>query len=146
MAELSDLERLAIEHACTKLVNEYALASDRSDYAALAAMYTEDGVFARPTQPDPPTVGRETIHAAFQKRPPSTGRHVMANVVIHVLSPTEAEGECYIVLYRGPAPEGSALPPMNPVPLVGGFKDRFVKVDGKWLFKARLGSLAYAPT
>ena len=144
MAELSDLDRMLIEHACIKLVNRYALASDASDYEALAAMYTEDGVFARPTQPDPPTVGRETILAAFRKRPPSTGRHVMTNVTIDVLSPTEATGECYIVLYRGPAPEGSALPAMNPVPLVGQFKDRFVKVDGQWLFKARLGSLAYA--
>lgn len=144
MAELSDLDRLLAEQACTKLVNEYALASDRSDYEALAAMYTEDGTFARPTQPDPPTVGRDAIYAAFQKRPPSTGRHVMANVVINVLGPTEATGECYIVLYRGPAPEGGALPAMNPVPLVGGFRDKFAKVDGKWLFKERIGSLAYA--
>ncbi len=49
MAELSDLDRMLIEHACIKLVNRYALASDASDYEALAAMYTEDGVFARPT-------------------------------------------------------------------------------------------------
>ena len=144
MAELSDLDRMLAEHACEKLVHQYAFASDRSDYRALADMYTQDGVFARPTLPDKPTVGREAIFTAFQARPPSTNRHVMTNVVIEAVSPTEATGECYIVLYRGPAPEAGALPAMNPVPLVGQFKDRFVKVDGRWLFKERLGSLAYA--
>ena len=145
MAELADLDRMLVEHACIKLVNQYAYASDRGDYVALANMYTEDGLFARPTAPEVPLTSRADILAGFQKRPPSTGRHVMTNTVIEVVSATEATGECYIVLYRGPAPgEDGSLPAMNPVPLVGQFKDRFVKVDGQWLFKERLGSLAYA--
>ncbi len=144
MAELTDLDRVLAEQACIRLVNQYAFASDRGDYEALAAMYTEDGVFARPTLPDKPVVGRQAIFEGFKARPPGTNRHVMTNVVVEVQSASEATGECYIVLYRGPAGEAGALPAMNPVPLVGQFKDRFVRQDGRWLFKERLGSLAYA--
>ncbi len=144
MAELTDLERLVAEQACTRLVNAYALASDRSDYRTLADMYAEDGVFARPTVPDKLIEGREAIYQGFLARPPMTIRHVMANVVIDVQSASEATGESYIVMFRGPPGEGWQLPAMNPVALVGQFKDSFVKRDGKWLFKARMGSLAYA--
>ncbi|MEI9964720.1 MAG: nuclear transport factor 2 family protein [Caulobacteraceae bacterium] len=113
MAELSDLDRMLVEHACETLVNAYALASDRADYEALAAMYTPDGVFARPTAPDSRIVGRAEIlaHSRPAARPP-TGT-VMANTVIEAVSATEATGECYIVLYRGPAGEGGGLPAMT---------------------------------
>ena len=144
MAELTDLERMLIEHACTRLVNAYAQALDRGDYEALAAMYAEDAVFARPTMPTDRVPGRTEIVARLQARPPATIRHVMADIVVDAVSPTEATGECYIVMFRGPAPgESGDLPPMNPVPLVGAFNDRFVRVDGRWVFKERLGSLAY---
>jgi len=145
MADLTDLDRMLAEHACARLVNAYAQALDRGDYEALEAMYADDAVFARPTAPADRVVGRPEIVARLRARPAATLRHVAADIVIDVLSPAEATGASYIVLYRGPAPaENGALPTMNPVPLVGAFKDRFVKVDGRWVFKERLGSLAYA--
>ena len=143
--KLSELDQALIEQACAKLVNQYALASDRADYVALSNMYAPEGVFYRPTAPDVAVVGRAAILAAFQSRGPTVNRHVMSDIVVDAVSATEATGDCYIVLYRaaGPTPDG-ALPAMNPVPLVGQFKDRFVKLDGQWLFAERRGSLAYA--
>ena len=140
---LSELDRIAIEWSCARLINQFAHLNDASDFEALAALFAEDGVFARPTMPDKPMVGRSTILAQFKLRPPRTLRHVMSTPVITVESPTSARGVCYIVLYAGPPPGEGHVGPVkaDPAELVGTFHDRFVKVGGQWLFAERLGSL-----
>ena len=141
---LSDAERMQIEWRCTQLVNRFALLNDACDYEALAATFTEDGVFARPTIPDQPMVGRQTILEQFSKRPPRTLRHLMANVVVTAESTDRASGVCYMILYSGPAlADGEKGPPKVDSPaLIGAFHDTFHKVGGEWLFARRQGSLA----
>ena len=143
MSGLSELETVVIEQRCTRLVNQFALLNDASDFEALVALFTEDGVFARPTVPDKPMVGRETILAQFKLRPPRTLRHLMANVTITPISPELATGVCYMILYVGPPAEpGQAGPPKaDATALIGSFEDTFVKVGDEWLFSKRQGSL-----
>ncbi len=143
---LTEQDRALIEHRCIQLVNRFALLNDACDYEGLVALFTEDGVFARPTIPDQPMVGRAVILEQFRKRPPRTLRHLMANVVIDVQSATRATGVCYMILYAGPPPaEGEKGPPKtDSTPLIGAFHDEFVKVDGQWLFAKRQGSLGLA--
>ena len=146
MAEqaLSEIERTVIEWRCEQLVNRFAQLNDACEYDELAKTFTEDGVFARPTIPDQPMIGRQTILEQFRKRPPRTIRHLMANVTITAESHDRATGVCYMILYSGPAlAEGEKGPPKADGPaLIGAFHDTFRKVDGEWLFARRQGSLA----
>ena len=144
MSGLSELEQVVIEQRCTHLVNQFALHNDANEFEALVALFTEDGVFARPTIPDQPMVGRTTILEQFKKRPARTIRHLMANVTITPISPELATGVCYMILYVGPAaePGASGPPKADPTQLIGAFHDTFVKVGDDWLFSKRQGSLA----
>ena len=145
MAEeaLSELERTVIEWRCEQLVQRFALLNDASDFEALVGLFTEDGVFARPTIPDQPMVGRQVILEQFKKRPPRTIRHLMANVTITAESHDRASGVCYMILYSGPPlAEGEKGPPKADGPaLIGAFHDSFRKIGGEWLFSRRQGSL-----
>lgn len=125
-------ERRAIEADCTRLIALYANRNDAADWEGVVALYAEDGLMARPTAPDAPIVGRAAILAAFQARPPRKTRHVCSNVVIDVLSATEATGESAMVLFQ---PEGA--------PLAGSFHDRFVLTGEGWRFAERRGSLSW---
>ena len=141
---LSEIERTVIEWRCEQLVQRFAVLNDASDFDALVQLFTEDGVFARPTIPDQPMVGRQVILEQFRKRPPRTIRHLMANVSITAESADRASGICYMILYSGPPlAEGEKGPPKADGPaLIGAFHDSFLKVDGEWLFARRQGSLA----
>ncbi len=145
MAEeaLSEIERTVIEWRCEQLVQRFAVLNDASDFEELVKLFTEDGVFARPTIPDQPMVGRQVILEQFKKRPPRTIRHLMANVAITAESADRASGVCYMILYSGPPPaEGEKGPPKADGPaLIGAFHDSFRKIDGEWLFSRRQGSL-----
>jgi hypothetical protein len=125
-------ERRAIEADCGRLIALYANLNDAARWEELAALYAEDGLMTRPTAPDAPILGRAAILAAFQGRPPRQTRHLCANVVIEVLSPSEARGESAMVLFQ---PEGQ--------PLAGSFHDRFVLTAEGWRFAERRGSLAW---
>lgn len=129
-------ERWAIEQAIVKQIHRFAQANDAHDHDALAAMFTQDGAFARPTAPDSPVCGRGAIRAFFRDRPARRTRHVMANIVVNVLSPVEARARSYVVLYSGERGENV---------LVGDFEDELrLEPDGLWRFSRRSGSLAFA--
>ena len=146
MAGLTEIEKVVIEQRCARLVHQFALYNDASDYEPMVAMFTEDAVFGRPTQPDQPMVGRATILEQFKKRPARTLCHLMVNVVITPESATTATGECYVLLYSGPPREPGVNDPAkaDANAMMGGFKDRFVKVGDEWLFAERRGFLTLA--
>ena len=123
-------ERLAIEWECAKLIARYANLVDAADWAAVAALYTEDAVFARPTNPEVPLIGREAILAAFLARPARTTRHVCSNVVVDVESAECARATSAMVLY---------MPDKGP--LAGSFVDRFRLTSEGWRFAERRGSV-----
>ncbi len=50
--DVSDLERLLIIEACQRQIIRYARLNDAADFENLAALFTEGGVFARPSEPD----------------------------------------------------------------------------------------------
>lgn len=125
-------ERRAIEADCARLIALYANRNDAADWQGVVALYAEDGLMTRPTAPDAPIIGRAAILAAFHSRPPRKTRHVCSNVVIDVLSPTEAVGESAMLLFQPDMP-----------PLAGSFHDRFVLTADGWRFAERRGSLAW---
>ena len=142
---MTDAERRAAEADCERLIKRYVNLGDAQDWAAVAALYTEDAVFRRPSGGEP-IVGREAILAGFLARPPRAQRHVIANVVVDIEDADNARAFSVIVLYQGdPAPEGE-LPAMSPgSPLVGTFTDRLVRTPEGWRFAERIGGLDFRP-
>ena len=75
----------AIEADCERLIKHYVNLNDAQDWDAVAALYTDDARFARPSQPGAFVEGREAILAELSRaRPPRAQRHVIANVVVDV--------------------------------------------------------------
>lgn len=145
-AGMDEATRRAIEADCTRLINLYALRNDAGDWDAVTALYAEDGLLTRPSAPDKPIVGREAILAAFKARPARAGRHVCSNIVVDVESATRATAFSVILLFQGEASEDGGLPVRDPKgPLVGWFRDRFVKTAQGWRFAERRGGLDFRP-
>jgi hypothetical protein len=137
---MDDLKRLAIEAACTRLVYEFARFNDYLDHESLANLFAEDCVFARPLDPEHPYYGKDKVHAIFRDRKPRLTRHVMTNVIIDVISETEACGSCYVTMVSSPNVEN---PPYEGEGIfIGGFDDEFVLTDDGWKFKSRIGNVA----
>ncbi|WP_420383900.1 nuclear transport factor 2 family protein [Novosphingobium sp.] len=129
---LTDAEILAAEWACARLVARYANLNDAGAWEKLADLYAEDGCFARPAAPTEVVHGRAAILESLRARPLRKSRHICSNIVIDVVSPVEARGECAMALFI----EGAE-------PKVGTFRDRFIRTGQGWRFSERFGSLAY---
>src|SRR6187549_3051530 len=94
------LQQLADIQDCYDLVVDCATIIDESRYDDLASIFTVDGVFARPTVPDEPIKGRDTIVAAFKKRPASKiAQHLVLNIRVRLTGQDTAEGTSSIMLY-----------------------------------------------
>jgi len=143
---MTEEERRAIELDCEKLIKRYVNLNDAQDWEAVAALYTEDARFARPSRPGEFVEGRAAILANFTARPPRAQRHVMANIVVDVEDADHARAFSVIVLYMGDVPEDGGLPTMDPKsPLVGTFTDKLVRTPEGWRFAERVGGLDFRP-
>jgi hypothetical protein len=143
---MNDEQRRAIEGDCERLIKRYVNLNDAQDWEAVAALYTEDARFARPSKPGEFIEGREAILASFLARPPRAQRHVIANIIVDVEGSDSARAFSVIVLYQGdPVPEGQ-LPAMSAdSPLVGTFTDRLALTAVGWRFAERVGGLDFKP-
>ena len=139
-------ERRSTETDIERLIKGYVNLNDAQDWHAVADLYPEDARFARPSKPGEFIEGREAILASFLARPPRAQRHVIANVVVDVESPSSARAFSVIVLYQGdPAPEGE-LPSMSAdSPIIGTFTDRLALTEDGWRFTERVGGLDFKP-
>ena len=143
---MTEDERRAIELDCERLIKRYVNLNDAQDWEAVAALYTEDARFARPSKPGEFIEGRAAILESFLARPARAQRHVIANTVVEVESPTVARAFSVIVLYMGDAAEDGGLPAMDAKsPLVGTFTDRLVRTPEGWRFAERVGGLDFRP-
>jgi ketosteroid isomerase-like protein len=143
---VDDDVRRSIEADCARLINLYAMLNDAGDWDRLAALYTPDARFARPSAPDDFIEGRENILAAFKARPPRSSRHVISNIVVDVESADAARAFSVIVLYQGDAADDGGLPKMSAnSPLVGRFSDRLTRTGEGWRFAERQGRLDFQP-
>ena len=143
---MTEDERRAIEIDCERLIKLYVNLNDAQDWPAVAALYTEDARFARPSQPGVFIEGREAILASFLARPARAQRHVIANTVVDVEDANHARAFSVIVLYQGDVAEPGELPTMSAnSPLVGTFTDRLVRTVEGWRFAERVGGLDFRP-
>jgi ketosteroid isomerase-like protein len=143
---MTDDERRGIEADCERLIKHYVNLNDAQDWPAVAALYTLDARFARPSQPGVFVEGRAAILESFLARPARAQRHVIANIVVDVEDAGHAHAFSVIVLYQGdPAPAGE-LPEMDAnSPAIGTYTDKLVRTPEGWRFAERVGGLDFKP-
>jgi hypothetical protein len=134
---MKDKKRLRIEQEVAKLPLLFAHYADNGDHAALADLFTENCEFARPFQPDLPFYGRDRVQAIFRDRKPILVRHIVSNVLVDVISETEARGTNYLTMLS--SHDGLEPPQPSGAIYVGGFEDHYVLAEGKWRFMSRHG-------
>lgn len=142
---MNELERIAVERSCERLIVEYCRRVDFGEAGRIADLFTEDG---RWEGTDLVLEGREQIRDWFEKREGVTrrvSRHVCTNVGVEVASAGEASSLCYMINYRHDRREGDeALPVPTEVPkFVGELRDTFRLTDEGWRFASRLVTVAF---
>lgn len=143
---MTEQERRAIEADCARLIRQYVNLNDAQDWEAVAALYTEDARFARPSKPGEFIEGREAIFASFTARPPRAQRHIIANTVVDVVDENTATAFSVIVLYMGDKQTDGGLPIQDAKsPLIGTFTDKVIRTADGWRFAQRVGGLDFRP-
>ncbi len=143
---MTDIETMLAEHACAKLITQYAALLDAGRWDDVAALYVADGRMSRPTAPDDFMEGRDAILASFTARPPRISRHVCINIQVNVLHDDQAMVTSQILLFTADAAEDGGLPVQSAAPpMVGTYADRLVRTDAGWRFAERRGSLDFRP-
>lgn len=143
---MTDIETMLAEHACAKLITQYAALLDAGRWDDVAALYVADGRMSRPTAPDDFMEGRDAILASFTARPPRISRHVCINIQVNVLHDDQAMVTSQILLFTADAADDGGLPVQSAAPpMVGTYADRLVRTDAGWRFAERRGSLDFRP-
>lgn len=126
-------------HAIVQLQRAFAQLNDEARWPELAALFTADGQFARPSDPKHPLAGREAILEAFLARPRAPARrHLVANPHVALRNASTAHASCYSILVTAlDGPRGTIA--------LGGYKDRLVRVPDGWRFQSRIGFTLFDP-
>lgn len=125
---MSDTE-LSIRLACRAVLDDYAVAVDAGDAAAIVSLFTPDGVLRRG---DLELVGEAGIPRILEGRPADlVMRHLLATASITPHSNgREASGHSYYLLYNS---RGGDLPiPFDPPFSLGDWLSRFVLTEHGW--------------
>jgi ketosteroid isomerase-like protein len=134
---MDDLQRMAIERACERLVAQYCHFIDHGEAARVAELFTEDGVW---TSPDATMAGREAVLAGFQRRQERAkrlSRHVCCNLLVEIQDEDHASGVVYLTLYRHDGEPGPRIAPLDGPAVVGEYRDAFTRTADGWRFARR---------
>ena len=137
---MTELEIIAIERACERLVLDAVDFVDRQDYTGFAKLFVPDGTMVRPNGDQ--LVG-PAILKEYASRPPGgrISRHICTNIRITVESPDRARGLTYAVVYGANAGDqvgGAFGVQAEARRLVGEFEDEFVRTNAGWRFRLRV--------
>lgn len=123
---------------CTRQIHRYAQLNDAGAVAELCHMFTEDALFARPSDPHNPVHGRAAIRASFEARPPRRTLHVIFNVTVVVESSTSVRATSDVILITADT-VAAAAPILTRFD--GTFTDVLHRVGNEWLFASRRGTI-----
>jgi ketosteroid isomerase-like protein len=133
-----------VERAYARLVAAYSHRIDFGDAAAVADLFTEDGVWE---SPELTMDGRDRIRTGFGRRQANAARrsrHICTNLAVELVAPDEAEGVCYFTLYRADGVEAGRTAPLDGSPvMVGDYHDRLVRTAEGWRISHRRATAAF---
>jgi hypothetical protein len=129
-------ERARIEQICESLVKRLGQLSDRNMKRECSELFSPDGTWIRGGVP---YAGRASIMDSFKTSPTEIIRHLATGTVIDVEDGNTARGITYYIVYRhDPKTNEPKLPLALEKPFsLGEWHDKFVKIDGRWLFSRR---------
>jgi hypothetical protein len=134
---MNDLERMLIEHECSKLMTLYCHYLDHPDADGFAGIYTEDGMYKPAALPEP-MYGREAIRDWLHAYPKDRlGRHVSTNQLVEVIDEDRATGRSYAIVFREPAPRDGVLSDRVTPRSVVEYFDEFRRTEEGWKISAR---------
>jgi hypothetical protein len=131
--DMTEFERMTASVACARLCTAFSYHLDRENFAELANLFTEDGVFIRNGEK---LSGRAAILEAYSKRPNVTTVHLVTNFHLIDLDRTSARASVHNLVFHaaGPRmPEGKIFDPLSAIRVIE-FADSFAVVDGLWRF------------
>jgi hypothetical protein len=136
------LERMLIEHECTRLVNKFHHLFNR-DLSAIADLFTEDGIADLGRGQG--VKGRDTIREVYSsggkdmKSRKAFVMNTVTNIVIDVIDENNATGYSYDIFWQYIYPgEKHGTPAPVPLPMyLGYWLDEFKCVDSEWKFSSR---------
>jgi uncharacterized protein (TIGR02246 family) len=140
---MNESEVVLIERACERLIIASATCNDQRAWAALAGLYTPDGVVVRPNGQR--LEGRATIEAAYAAGPPDrVTRHLCTNMRVDVDDDDRAHATTTVLIVAGrrsddPDVTFGVIP--NERHTIGEFADRFVRTGEGWRIVERRASL-----
>lgn len=143
---MTPAERQLVEWECRQLALRFTAHCDRQEWREACALLTGDVIFARPTDPENPLVGKAAILTAFEARPSvRITRHICTNMIVTALSETEAKGHLYALLYTGePSDDGGGVTIADERQLVGEFQDDYLRTEEGWRIAKRVGKIVLA--
>ena len=130
-------DRYAIERECERLIAQYCHYVDHGEAARIADLFSEDGRWWNVAAS---WDGQQAIREGFQRRQDNAGRmsrHVCTNVLVDVISDTEATAVTYMSLYFHDGEPGRDSSPTDCLQKLGEYRDRFVKTEDGWRFARR---------
>ncbi|MEM5517201.1 nuclear transport factor 2 family protein [Henriciella sp. AS95] len=133
---MDEMQRALIEKQCERLSIRFANYVDQGRAEDVATLFSDDGSFSRAGQV---LDGPDQLRAFLEKRPPErVTRHVCTNIDVNLVSPNEATGVTYFLLFEGSraADSEGPLPLMSPAAL-GEYHDTFVLTPQGWRIKER---------
>jgi ketosteroid isomerase-like protein len=145
VTQLNETEIRNAELACSALAIEYAEIVDNQDYVRLRAIFAEDAVFARPTNPQENIRGVEDIVTMFTSRPRNwLTHHIISNIRVRVENADTAVGTCRVLLFTSDAAEPETPEGRKPSPkqLMGIYHRRYVRTKSGWRFAERRGGVS----
>lgn len=134
---MSDLEKMLIERACERLVQQYCHFVDHGQASRIAELFTADGIW---TSPENTMTGNEEIRDGFSRRERRTARrsrHVCTNLLIDVQDEEHATGCVYLTLHRHDDKQEADVRPSEVPAVVGEYQDNFVKTPAGWRIQRR---------
>jgi ketosteroid isomerase-like protein len=137
VALLSDIDRLLIERACDRLVQEYCHWTDHGEAARVADLFTEDAVW---TSADNTMSGRDAIRRGFtirQNNRKRMSRHVCTGLLLDIIDQSTAHGVVYLTLYRHDGDPERRTSPTQAPSMIGEYRDEFVRTADGWRFRRR---------
>ena len=138
MTRQSPHEPASDEFACQRVIHELALHTDAGDYERALALFSDDAVMDRDGER---FSGIDALRAAYAARPAGRiTRHILANTVVRLRGPDDAEAISYVTVYRHtPARPGSDPPfPVSGPDVLGEYRDRFRRTAEGWRLVERI--------
>jgi hypothetical protein len=133
--------------ACRELALRASMLMDANDGPAMAALFTPDLIFIRPTTWPQATIrSRDALVAAIAARPAGlVSRHLLTNLLATRLDSDTVQVRSYFTHFSGTGPPDAlgALPLAGALRSLGEYEDQMVRTAAGWRIARRVGRFAF---